>query len=182
MEAPSKKLKIAGDNKYSYTRCPGPSFSFPASITTKTIVTLVDELSKNFSKEYSFALERISEGGICMTTWPGNKFPADYLALKTFRFHTSPNGGQWPKIADDTLQRWQEGNEQIIWYSQIKPTKVAGAVYLKAVRGAPCWTSDEVALVVKALTAAGFKCTKTKIPKKRLCEYGDSGRPVDHSL
>lgn len=164
------------DTSGPYTCCGGPWFTFPYSITTKTIVDFVYALRARFGKGYEFRIEPITEGGIQMMSWPGKEHARAY---KTMRFHIQR--GKWPFIEDNTFGQWENSPPILLWPLPPKEAKkkqkpVDGELYFKAFSGAPCWTPDEVSLVVSATESVGFKCPKSHIPKKtNLTAYGDLG-------
>lgn len=170
------KRERAVEPEGHYTYCEGPQFKSGFSITTKTIVDLVHALGKRFGKGYEFNLEPISEGGIQMISWPGKEYAHAY---KTMRFHV--DGGRWPWITEHSLNEWQNNTPVVIWKLppaefKKKQEPVVGELFFKAFNGAPCWTFEEVALIVDAFESTGFKCPKSHIPKrKNLQSYGKLG-------
>lgn len=153
-------------NKSGYrTYCPGPRFSSPAPITTKTIVDIVDRLNERFGDGYVFNPEPITEGGIEMTTWPNAVQDLNaYKTFKTFRFHIEPRScGGWPTIRSTTMDQWRSNPPAVIWADP----KLRGCVFLKAFHGAPVWTCDEVTIVMEVLTSVGLKCVKSSLPSNK---------------
>lgn len=129
-------------------------------ITTKHIVTFIDELSRSFGGGYVFRPEPISEGGVEMINWPG-KIAGAY---KTVRFHFQAHGG-WPQIdGDGVLEKWRREQAVVIWHNS---GAFRGSLFIKAFDGAPCWTKAEINIVLEALRTIGFKCTK---PRVRVCD------------
>lgn len=168
-------MKRARENVGPYTLCSGVCFSYPFPITTKTIVDLVHGLRERFGEGYEFNLEPITEGGIEMIHWP-DKQEHEVGMLKTFRFHIH-YGGEWPQITRDHLRQWEKyGYETVIWKAPSLKKPLKGNLYFKAFHGAPPWTLEEIGFIVSAFESLGFKCPKSKIPKKKnLQDIGDLG-------
>lgn len=123
--------------------------SLPLQLTTKHIVQLLDSAHKLFGHGYQFEPERINEGGIRMTKWPDYtstmaKYPHAY---KTMRLGI--HGWPWiPCSQHKTIvDKWRDG--EAISFTPMHIQTGTGPTYhtfLKAFRGAPCWTLKELAL------------------------------------
>ncbi len=167
-----ERTAVEAPARHTYTNCSGPLFSSPSPITTKTIVDFIDALAQRFGDGYVFELEQITEGGIQMTSWPEKKDLAN--ALKTLRFELGCKG---PVIKSDTLERWRNEPSIAIWTAK-RDEKLKGAIGLKAMQGAPCWTKREVSLIMDALNTVGFKCLKSSMPTNEdMKSFGELGDP-----
>jgi hypothetical protein len=137
-------------------------------------VDLIDALKVHMGPEYSFQLNRISEGGIVIKG-PGERHPTAY---KCFRFRLREYG-KWPQISDDTMDRWRLDAPMAIWSPPISPTgkvgKIVGFLFLKAFHGAPVWTPTELQHVAGAFADVGIRCTGVRISVDRLTKVGDLG-------
>lgn len=152
-------------NTHLRTYTSGPSFKATGSITSKTIVSLIDALKRAFGEDYDFAPEAITEGGIVFTRWP-NKEPRHY---KTLRFRVEHTFGRWPTIIrdrDNQIESWRNSEERVIWKSTTddalnrkrpRETQPSGGTFLKALLGAPCWTPQELELFKRAFEEVGLK-------------------------
>jgi len=166
----------------TYTYWPGPRFTCVEVITTKTIVRIIDRLYSAFGPGYEFEPEPITEGGIQMTNWPGR---VDH-AFKTFRFAMWQPYGKWPWIQHQhgsALNQWRHADAVTIWTPEPRKTgatpTVAGALFLKAFFGAPCWSHDELRMVMHAMHQEGMSCMKSKLPgRAKLVKVGDLGKRV----
>lgn len=156
-------MKREREHLPTYTYASGPMISSATPVTTKTMVRLIDALKHHFGPGYEFAPEPISEGGIQMIHWP-EQTDEPRGTFKTFRFHMD-SSQRWPWIGPETLSEWRDGRDEIIW--DVRATPLKGSLFFKAFYGAPCWTQESIALIVKSLTEVGFKCAKKGMPTKR---------------
>jgi hypothetical protein len=145
----------------TYTYTPGPWFDVPEKGLSKndfhTTLTLLHAL---FGSEYTFRYEPVSEGGFEMIRWPGKKIGEGY---KTIRFGENSEAGTWPYI--DGTELWQ-GMSYIVFKGPFRLN-----TFLKAYRGAPCWTKEEVDKVCQAF---GLKASFPKDFVKSLRKEGET--------
>jgi hypothetical protein len=145
----------------TYTQ--GPNLKTFRPVTTDTILGILQSLKELFGDEHDFEPDRVCEGGILWTRYPGNQGEP----WKTLRFHFYSNkggGGGWPWIKDDTLEKWRNEGAKDIWPldPKQKGQKKAcreGGTFLKALFGAPCWTTQELAKFKKAFKDNGITCS-----------------------
>jgi hypothetical protein len=167
------QIRILDMAKYTYDW--GFSFESSKAITTKDIVSIIDELELSFGHGYEFVPEAITEGGIRFNHWPGKK-DGEY---KTIRIHAREHG-DWPWIADEeqTAESWRNGPPSVIWVPSLNDANkrlVHGQVFYKAFYGAPVFKKEEVVMIMDAFQTVGIVCDKTKTGS--LVTYGDLGNP-----
>jgi len=174
-----------------YTYCTGPSFSVTKEIYRSTLGQIIKDLEESFGSGYGFDLDRVCEGGIKLTTWPG-KDPEDKSSYKTIRFTDRwDRVAKWPSIEEEvTLRDWKIGLSEGLIFSQLqsespwsakkKPKKFVLQTFLKAFYGAPCWTMEELNILSSVFYRNGLVLYRSRngnisMPlrlKKRLVEHG----------
>lgn len=88
-------------------------------------------------------------------------------AYKTMRLRFGRSNGGWPMIQEDSLQRWRVEGAETIWpldppEGAAKPRR-EGATFLKAFRGSPCWTTQDVDKFCKAFKANAITCSNLPV-------------------
>jgi hypothetical protein len=158
----------------------GPSFRGPL-LSTHKVCGLLKSLHETFGEGHKFEPESITEGGIVWRQWPGKR-PDDRESYKSMRFHPleaaitrkgrgqhrhgSTDVGQWPWIgrvdADGLIREWQTSADKPIFAPRSSPsgtcnTDIRIDTFLKAFRGAPVWTLDQLEKFEHAFTAIEFR-------------------------
>jgi len=141
---------------------------------------LANAFQERFSvAAFLFKPELIYEGGIEMSIWPGHK-EGEYKAI---RFGVSENvENRWPKdVSVNALQEWKDEPKKVFALSpKAKNYDYDGPVpivttTLRALYGAPCWTEEEVELIVISFKKAGFGVATPA--KLELVKEGSLGNP-----
>lgn len=136
-----------------------PLMSKKTDITTKDFVMVIDALHKEFGNGYQFAPEPITEGGIQMIRWPsilGKK------AYKSCRIYIQTGYGKWPRIDEQTLEKWRSSPEKSIFKSQDFGFPALISLKPVALQGAPRWTKNQLTKLVSAFTTSGFTSNNTE--------------------
>jgi hypothetical protein len=157
----------------AFTCTEGFRIKTPSDITSKMMVSIIDQLHVTFGPGYSFAPEAISEGGILFTDWPGRQ-EGEY---KTLRIQLFKSAIAWPYISDTTLTEWRAGLETIIFLKGFNKY-LEGRTFLKAFHGAPCWTLAELRSFRDAFLRAGISCLKKLPSEKSLNSTGRLGNQL----
>jgi hypothetical protein len=149
-------------NEFTYTS--GYVFKSDESFMTKKVVKLCDFLNEEFGDEYEFEPEPVSEGGILFKKHPGPKG-----SYKTVRFHTDSKQS-WLWIEEDTLQKWREAEDQVIFKGPL-----VIKTFLKAFHGASAFAIGELDAFERGFESIGFTRSGRKPAKKTLKESGHLG-------
>ena len=154
------------------------NFKCRTAVTTHTVMNIINHLKAEFGPEYDFEPERITEGGIEVTRWPG-KTPGMYRSMR-FGWY---GYGSWPSIKRDQGELWVVEPEKIIWSPhnfekecehrwdtcycvqnagvwigkrKKKWPVMKGALVIKANDEAPHWTKREMKLVKQIFADVGL--------------------------
>jgi hypothetical protein len=163
------KLDERASRPADFTYGSGPAYIASVAITKDKIETLTTELNRRFPKGYSVKRDAISEGGFRINMWPGSDYDGKNHS-KSIRFSHNSNGGsmhKWPCIKDG--DDWT-GDETVIFEKGYEIR-----TFLKAFRGAPCWTMEEIGIFTEAFAMIGImlkprqKTALALIERKLVC-------------
>jgi len=155
---------ILGTTMSAYTDTRS-EFQLLSDFTTKDLLKLCDDFSKNYSQVHNtnvkFEPEKICEGGIY---YKGNN--DEYCSIRFW------GNGNYPFIESDTIQRWIDGAPIVIYNTCRKGEKLS--LRFKAYFGAPTFDIRDIDFIVDWFVERGDRCIRwTK--KKDLVFYGELG-------
>lgn len=128
----------------------GPTLTFTKGFNVKMLAEVFDKL--HLLSPYKFEPEQTIEGGILLTHWPGRR---DGM-YKSFQLYF-PETWAWIDAKDN----WRQHPS-----IELAAANVSIPTSLKALRGAPIWTHEELLIFRAAFECAGVKVTG--IPAKKL--------------
>lgn len=154
-------------NSFEIQTCTeGPTIKVTNYITRMDFVELCRNLTKEFGEGHKFIPEAITEGGIRWETWPGDDMNS--RTYKSMRIRVNNYYGsngvvcKWPNITTSTVMSDWESDDTIL----IRPSKTKRLdTFLKAYRGAPVWTLEELRKFKKCLKQFGLEMGK--MPNKK---------------
>lgn len=114
------------------------------------VLDLLDALKRVYGPGYDFAVEKITEGGIQFTNWPGKSHHAQYKSVRFPFYHT------WPEINDSDDDRVLFSSRQkLMRCKDIYDRPVALHLIYKVHGKDTYWTfsdTQRVALAVKTVS------------------------------
>jgi hypothetical protein len=149
----------------SYTNCHGPTFSCMYPLTRRHFGLVLDALRQIFGEGHAFELDRVIEGGIAWTQWPGKRAHM----TKSFRLlDLDHNTVRWPWLDEDVHaeeEAWKQSDSCVV------SGETFGSV-LKAFGGAPCWNIRQVQQWTAAFEVVGCAvCRKSLYPLSKYVSY-----------
>jgi hypothetical protein len=139
---------MADQEEEAATHGKGPLYLTKSPITRQMFVQLLDKLELAFGKGFRFTIDPYPQGGIVFSEWPGKEkgqvklINLGRLNSKNSKWDTTP----WPIIEDGWRDHWFTSDEVLMKASarRTRPIHEWKHTFLKALNGAPAWTSEEV--------------------------------------
>ncbi len=148
------------------THTEGPTLRAKDFVSSMDFVQLCKNLAIEFGEGNVFLPEADYRGGIRWETWPG-----DDMNSRTYKSmiinvhgHYGSNGVKcvWPSVSTMSVMKEWEANDFLL----IRPSKVNRIMtHLRAFRGAPVWTVEELRKFKKCFKTFGLEMGK--LPLKR---------------
>jgi hypothetical protein len=134
------------------------------TITGRQLVAICEDLEAAFPG-VTVRPEPITEGGLLYVNWPG----------KTEEMYKSIRLGStcYPRINPENDQTFNElrserGDEVVLRWDW---NGFGKSLFLKAFKGAPCFTRDELTVIRDVFERNGVQCLKKLPSASTLCEY-----------
>lgn len=153
-----------------HTYCEGPRLKFKRDVTRKQYMEMLETIEHALNndldpreRKYRILPEKIAEGGFQMVSYPGYE-EGQYKSIRHHLFDADNNCCKWPYIhgtEEEMVADWKANGSSRIFLSKGSKAET----FLKAFRGAPLWTQEELRTITTAMQPYGI--AHTRIPGKR---------------